>query len=203
MWIEFLVTSFVVVVVPGTGVIYTIGVGMSRGVSASVAAAAGCTCGIIPAMAAAIAGLAAVLHASAVAFQAIKWAGILYLLYLAWSVLRDKGSISFDTKSGSGSLRKVAMTGFLINILNPKLSIFFLAFLPQFVPAETLHPLAHMLLLSGIFMAMTFAIFVLYGAFAAKIRSHVEGTPSILAWMKRGFSLAFLMLAAKLAFETD
>jgi len=202
MWIEFLVTCFVVVIAPGTGVIYTIGVGLSRGALASGAAAAGCTCGIIPHMAAAIAGLAALLHTSAVLFQTVKWAGILYLLYLAFSILKDDGPIRFDAKSGSGSLRKVAVTGFLINILNPKLSIFFLTFLPQFVPSETLHPLGRMLTLSGIFMSMTFAVFICYGTFAAKIRSYVERTPSIIAWMKRGFAAAFFLLAGQLAFET-
>ncbi|KKL45082.1 hypothetical protein LCGC14_2359230, partial [marine sediment metagenome] len=190
------------VLAPGTGVIYTIGVGLSRGVAASVAAAAGCTCGIIPHMAAAIAGLTALLHTSAVIFQAVKWAGILYLLYLAWSILKDDGPIQFGAKPGTGSLRKVAVTGFLINILNPKLSIFFLAFLPQFVPSETLHPLGRMLTLSGVFMAMTFAVFICYGAFAAKIRAYVERTTSVIAWMKRGFAGAFVLLAGRLAFET-
>lgn len=201
MWVEFLLTCFVVVIAPGTGVIYTIGVGLSRGSAASIAAAAGCTCGIFPHMAAAIAGLAAVLHTSAVLFHMVKWAGILYLLYLAWSILKDDGPIGFNAGFETKSLRKVAVTGFLINILNPKLSIFFLAFLPQFVPSDMLHPLGRMLTLSGIFMAMTFAVFMSYGAFAAKIRSYVERTPSVIAWIKRGFAVAFVLLAGRLAFE--
>ncbi len=202
MWLEFLVTSLVVVLAPGTGVIYTIGVGLARGALASVAAAAGCTCGIIPPMAAAIAGLAAVLHTSAVLFQAVKWVGILYLLYLAWSILRDDGPIQFSAARNPSSLRKIAMTGFLINILNPKLSIFFLAFLPQFVPAEAVAPLPRMLALSGVFMAMTFLVFVCYGAFASRVRLYVQRTPSAIKWLKRGFSAAFLTLGARLAFET-
>ena len=202
MLVEFLVTSFIVVIAPGTGVIYTIGVGLSRGTAASVAAAAGCTCGIIPHMAAAITGLAALLHTSAVLFQAVKWAGILYLLYLAWSIWKDDGPIQFCPKTEVGSLRKLAFTGFLINILNPKLSIFFLAFLPQFVPSEIVHPVGRVLSLSGVFMAMTLAIFICYGAFAAKIRSYVERTPSVIGGMKRGFAAVFLLLAGRMAFET-
>jgi len=201
MWIEFSITSLIVVIAPGTGVIYTIGVGLSRGPAASFAAAAGCTFGIVPHMAAAIAGLAALLHTSAVLVQVAKWAGILYLLYLAWSILKEDGPIQFKSKPEKGPLRKVAVTGFLVNILNPKLSIFFLAFLPQFVPADIAHPLARMLLLSGIFMAMTFAVFVCYGAFAASIRAYVARTPSVIRWMKRSFSAAFVILAARLAFE--
>ncbi|MEM9232142.1 MAG: LysE family translocator [Pseudomonadota bacterium] len=201
MWIEFLITSLIVVIVPGIGVIYTIGVGLARGAAASFAAAAGCTCGIIPHMAAAIAGVAALLHASAVLFQTVKWAGILYLLYLAWSVLKDDGPIQFKSEREADPLGKVAVTGFLINILNPKLSIFFLAFLPQFVPAGIASPLARMLVLSGIFMAMTFAVFACYGACAARIRFYVQRTPAVIAWLKRGFSAAFLILCARLPFE--
>ncbi|MEY8828186.1 LysE family translocator [Sedimentitalea sp. XS_ASV28] len=202
MWVEFLITSLIVVVAPGTGVIYTVGVGLARGTAASFAAAAGCTCGIIPHMVAAIAGLAALLHTSAVLFQTFKWAGILYLLYLAWSIVKDDGPIQFKMESNAGPLRKVAVTGFLINILNPKLSIFFLAFLLQFVPADTPSPLAQMFVLSGIFMAMTFAVFICYGAFASRIRLYVQRTPSAIAWLKRGFSATFLMLGARLALET-
>lgn len=201
MWVEFLITSLIVVVAPGTGVIYTIGVGLARGAPASVAAAAGCTCGIIPHMAAAVAGLAALLHTSAILFQTFKWAGIFYLLYLAWSILKDDGPMQFDAGDDTGSFWNVALTGFLINILNPKLSIFFLAFLPQFVPAETGFPVMRMLFLSGIFMAMTFAVFICYGAFASKIRLNVQRTPSVIAWLKRGFACAFLVLGARLAFE--
>ena len=197
MWIEFLLTALIVVASPGTGVVYTIGVGLARGATASVAAAAGCTLGIIPHMAAAIAGLAALLHASALLFQTFKWAGILYLLYLAWSILKDDGPIQFRTEGNTDSFRKVAVTGFLMNILNPKLSIFFLAFLPQFVPADATSPLVRMLVLSGIFV-----VFVCYGAFASRIRLSIQRTPSVITWLKRGFSAAFLMLGARLALET-
>ena len=202
MWAEFLITSLIVVIAPGTGVIYTVGVGLARGTAASVIAAAGCTFGIMPHMAAAIAGLAALLHTSAVLFQTFKWVGILYLLFLAWSILRDDGPVQFKAEGDFGPLRNVAVTGFLVNILNPKLSIFFLAFLPQFVPADTSSPLAQMFVLSSIFMAMTFTVFICYGVFASKIRLYVLRTPSVTAWLKRGFSAAFLLLGVRLAIET-
>jgi len=201
MWIEYLITSFVVVLAPGTGVIYTIGVGLARGRTASLAAACGCTLGIVPHMTVAIAGLSALLHTSAALFQALKWAGILYLLYLAWTILKDEGAIQFDAPFEATSYRRVATTGFFINILNPKLSIFFLAFLPQFVPEDAASPVAHMLALSGVFMVMTLVVFICYGGCAAKVRDHVDRSPRLMTWMKRGFAATFVGLGIRLAVE--
>src|ERR1700761_8110649 len=159
MSFEFLITSFIVVISPGTGVLYTLATGLSRGSRASVVAAFGCTLGIVPHMAAAILGVAALLHASAVAFQTFKWLGVAYLLYMAWNALRERGALSVERSVGARSDLAVTIEGILINILNPKLSIFFFAFLPQFMDAGESHVLAPMLELSGAFMAMTFAVF--------------------------------------------
>jgi threonine/homoserine/homoserine lactone efflux protein len=198
--LEFLVTSFIVIVSPGTGVLYTLAAGLSRGAHASVVAAFGCTIGIVPHMAAAIMGLAALLHTSALAFQVFKYAGVAYLLYMAWSTLRERGALRVEKEVDARSAVKVTVTAILINILNPKLSIFFLAFLPQFVRADEPHPLARMLVLSAVFMLMTFVVFVGYGLFAASIRDHVISRPRVLTWMRRAFAGAFAALGAKLAF---
>jgi threonine/homoserine/homoserine lactone efflux protein len=198
--IEFLLTSFIVIVSPGTGVLYTLAAGLSRGSRASVVAAFGCTIGIVPHMAAAIMGLAALLHTSAVAFQTFKYLGVAYLLYMAWNTLRERGALKVEQEVGARSVVQVTVTGILINILNPKLSIFFLAFLPQFVSAGEPHPLARMLVLSGVFMLMTFVVFVGYGLFAASIRDHVISRPRVLTWMRRSFAAAFVALGARLAF---
>jgi threonine/homoserine/homoserine lactone efflux protein len=200
MSIEFLITSLIVVVSPGTGVLYTLAAGLSRGPRASVVAAFGCTLGIVLHMAAAIMGLAALLHASAVAFQTLKYLGVAYLLYMAWSALRERGALQVQPQVGARSSIQVIVSAILINILNPKLSIFFVAFLPQFVSAGEAHPLARMLELSSAFMVMTFAVFVGYGLFAAAIRSHVISRPRVLTWMRRVFAGAFVALGAKLAF---
>jgi len=198
--VEFLLTSFIVIVSPGTGVLYTLAAGVSRGSRASVVAAFGCTIGIVPHMIAAIMGLAALLHTSALAFQSFKYLGVAYLLYMAWNTLRERGALRVEKEVGARSAAQVTVTAILINILNPKLSIFFLAFLPQFVSAGELSPLSRMLVLSAVFMLMTFVIFVGYGLFAASIRDHVISRPRVVTWMRRTFAGAFAALGAKLAF---
>ncbi len=200
MTLAFLATCFIIVVSPGTGVVYTLATGISRGPRASVAAAFGCTLGIIPHLAAAIFGLAAVLQASAVAFEALKYAGVVYLLYMAWHVSRETGALNLQAPTVEHSATRIISKAILINILNPKLSIFFLAFLPQFIDAHGAHPLAQMLLLSGVFMLMTLIVFVGYGLFAASVRDHIVSRPRILTWMRRSFAGAFVMLGVKLAF---
>jgi len=199
MSIEFLLTSLIIVASPGTGVLYTLAAGLSRGPRASVVAAFGCTLGIVPHMAAAILGLAALLHTSALAFETLKYLGVAYLLYMAWNALKEKGALSLDKEIGPRSNTQVIVSAILINILNPKLSIFFFAFLPQFVSADELHPLSRMFELSGVFMLLTFAVFVGYGLFAASVRSHIVSRPRVLAWMRRTFAAAFVALGAKLA----
>jgi len=200
MTLSFLLTSLIVVASPGTGVLYTLAAALTGGSRASVAAAFGCTLGIVPAMTAAMLGLAAVLHTSAIAFAALKYCGVAYLLYMAWQALRETGALAVDTASSPRSNARVIATGFLINILNPKLSIFFLAFLPQFIAADEVHPLARMLELSGVFMAMTFAVFAVYGLFAASVRDRVVTRPKVMSWLRRSFAAGFALLGAKLAF---
>jgi threonine/homoserine/homoserine lactone efflux protein len=199
MSLDFLITSLIVVASPGTGVLFTLAAGLSRGARASVVAAFGCTLGIVPHMAAAIMGLAALLHTSALAFQILKYLGVAYLLYMAWSTLRERGALRVEREIGAGSDAHVVLTAILINILNPKLSIFFLAFLPQFVSAGEAHPLARMLELSGVFMLLTFVVFAVYGMFAAAVRDQVISRPRVLAWLRRSFAGAFAALGARLA----
>jgi threonine/homoserine/homoserine lactone efflux protein len=199
MTLSFFLTSLVVVASPGTGVLYTLAVALTKGSRASIAAAFGCTLGILPAMLAAMLGLAAVLHTSALAFSALKWLGVVYLLYMAWQALRETGALAIDRRLDERSARRVILTGFLINILNPKLSIFFLAFLPQFIAAGEASPLTLMLELSGAFMAMTFVVFVVYGLFAAGVRDRVVTKPAVMRWLRRAFAGGFALLGMRLA----
>jgi len=197
---EFLVTSLVVILLPGTGVVYTIAVGLGRGFKSSVAAALGCTFGIVPAAIASILGLAAIFHTSAVAFLVIKYLGVAYLFYMAWTIMRDDGLLNVNENRSKESHFRTAINGTLLNILNPKLSLFFLAFLPQFVPATKHGSILYMAYLAIVFMLMTFVVFVFYGAFASFARKYVIESPIAMLWLKRCFAGTFGLLGLRLAF---
>ncbi len=197
--LEFLITSLIVVLIPGTGVIFTVSTGIIQGRKASVFAALGCTTGIVPHLLATVLGLAAVLHTSAVAFQALKFAGVAYLFYIAYATWRDQSAFAIDGSSSASTAISLMTKAFLLNILNPKLTIFFLAFLPQFVEPAAASPLAQLLLLSGVFMAMTFAVFVVYGFLAHTFRKAVIESPRVQAWLRRSFAAAFVGLGVNLA----
>ncbi|SDH94842.1 Threonine/homoserine/homoserine lactone efflux protein [Pseudomonas benzenivorans] len=197
---DFLITSLIVVLIPGTGVLFTVSTGLILGKRASLFAALGCTAGIVPHLLATVLGLAAILHMSAVAFQVLKFAGVAYLLYLAYITWHDKQAFALEQSSTTTSAAGIAVKAFLLNILNPKLSIFFLAFLPQFVAPAAPSPLWQLLLLSAVFMAMTFAVFVIYGLLANAFRQAVVDSSRVQAWLRRGFSAAFAGLGVNLAF---
>ena len=197
--LDYLITSLIVVLIPGTGVVYTVSTGLVRGRRASFYAALGCTAGIVPHLLATVLGLAALLHMSALAFLLLKFAGMAYLFYLAVATWRDKQAFALDAPAAALDARGIVVKAFLINILNPKLSIFFLAFLPQFVATDAPSALPQLLLLSGVFMAMTFGVFVLYGVAAHVFRRAVIDSPTVQAWLRRGFSAAFAGLGINLA----
>lgn len=200
MTLTFLLTSLIIVATPGTGALFTIAAGVARGARASVLAAFGCTLGIVPHLAAAVTGTAALLRASGLAFEVVRIAGVAYLLYLAWAIWRDKGSLSLRKDSATRSPRQVITSAILLNLLNPKLTIFFFAFLPQFVPAHG--GVARLLVLSGVFMVMTFVVFAGYGVLAARLRLTVLTRPRVLRRMRQAFAVSFVALGAKLAVTT-
>ena len=201
MTLQFLITALVVVIAPGTGVIYTLAIGLGQGRRASAWAALGCTFGIVPHILAATLGLAAVLHASALLFQLVKFAGVAYLLYLAWQALKSDGTLSVRPDARAEPGLTVARRGALINILNPTLSIFFLALLPPFLSGNPATATAEMLGLGAAFMALTLAVFLLYGLFAAAARDRLLGSERIMRWLGRGFAAIFAALAGRLALE--
>jgi len=198
---QFLLTAFVVVIAPGTGVIYTLALGLGQGRRASVAAAFGCTFGIVPHLLAAILGLAAILHTSAVLFTVVKFAGVAYLLYLAWQAVRSDGALAIQPNRSRDADRHIARRGALINILNPKLSIFFLALLPPFLSGSPATATAEMLAMGAVFMAMTFVVFVAYGIFAAAARDYLLQSERAMRWLNRSFAAIFAALAGRLALE--
>ena len=201
MSFEFLLTSLIVVLIPGTGVIFTVSTGITQGRKASIYAALGCTAGIVPHLLATILGLAAIMHTSAIAFQTLKYAGVAYLLYVAYATWQDRSAFSLAETPAKSSARALIVRALLLNILNPKLTIFFLAFLPQFVEPNAPSPLSRLLLLSSVFMAMTFAVFVIYGFLAHAFRQTVVESAPVQSWLRRSFAAAFAGLGIHLAFS--
>ena len=199
--LQFLLTAFVVVIAPGTGVIYTLAIGLGQGRWPSIWAALGCTVGIVPHLLAATLGLAAVLHTSAVLFNMVKFAGVAYLLWLAWQAVRSGGALSVSAEKQAETGLRIARRGALINILNPKLSIFFLALLPPFLSGNPATATVEMALMGGVFMLMTFVVFTLYGVFAAAARTWLLGSERVMRWLKRSFAALFAALAGRLALE--
>ena len=198
--LDFLVTSLIVVLIPGSGVILTISTALVAGKRASLFTAIGCTAGIVPHLLASVLGLSAILHTSALAFQGLKFAGVAYLLYLAYATWRDRSAFAVDTRLPATSAGGLVLKACLLNILNPKLTIFFLAFLPQFISHDGTSPAMQMLGLSGVFMAMTFAVFVAYGLLANLFRKAVIESPQVQNWLRRSFAASFAALGLNLAF---
>jgi threonine/homoserine/homoserine lactone efflux protein len=196
---EFIVTSLIVVLVPGTGVVFCVSTGILQGRRAAVHAAFGCTLGIVPHLLASVLGLAALMHASALAFEVLKYAGVAYLFYLAFATWRDRASLAVDSAPRNAAPLAIVTKAILLNLLNPKLTIFFLAFLPQFIAPDAGAPLLHLFVLSSVFMAMTFGVFVAYGLLANAFRRHVIESPRLQAWLRRSFAGAFAVLGIQLA----
>ena len=199
MSVEFLLTALVVCLIPGTGVLYTIAIGLGLGFRAAAIAALGCTLGIVPHALASIAGLAALLHTSAFVFQVVKGLGLAYLLFMAWSMLREGGALEIRAARRSVPAFRLVRDGILLNLLNPKLSLFFLAFLPQFVPAASPAPTEALVGLALVFMALTLVVFLAYGAGAALARDYVISRPAVMRWLRRSFAASFAALGLRLA----
>jgi len=200
MTIEFLMTSLIVVLLPGTGALYTMAIALGHGARASIMAVTGCCLAIMFHIVASVVGLAALLHASALAFEIVRYLGAAWLLYMAWGILREGGALDIAPDRNRQKAGRIVLRGFLLNILNPKLSVFFLAFLPQFVPVGATAPTLHLLGLGMAFNAMTFVVFVAYGLAASRARSHVAARPRVMLWLRRSFAGVFGMLSLRLAF---
>ncbi|MER5703760.1 LysE family translocator [Micromonospora sp. NPDC002296] len=199
MTIAFLIAALVVVVTPGAGVLYTVATGMGWGRRAGLVAAVGCTLGVVPHLAVALVAVAALLHTAAPAFQALRYAGAAYLVWLGWTTLRDRGAADPDATRPAPSARQVVTGAVLTNLLNPKLTIFLVAFLPQFVGADDPHRLVRMLGLGSVLMVLTLVVYAGYGVLAGTVRDHVLGRPWVSTWLRRGFAGSFLAMGAALA----
>ena len=184
---------------PGAGSIYTISTGLFRGWRSSIAAAFGCTAGIIPHLLFSILVLSSVYEYSTETFQAIKYIGAVYLLYLSYSMWNESGGSEFSENSDQKKDKfKIILNAVFINLFNPKLSIFFLAFLPLFVSLESKFPVLQFIFLSIIFMLMTLIVFIIYGLFAHNVSKYFRQSGVLYIWTQRAFAVIFVILGAKL-----
>lgn len=196
---EFLLTSLVVVLIPGTGAVYTITTGLTLKWRASIAAAIGCTLGIVPHILASILGLSAILNMSAQVFSIIKLAGAAYLLYLAWNMWREAGTLDMNKKAAETNAFQIILKAITINLLNPKLTIFFFAFLPLFISKSTTSITLEMIRLSAVFMGLTLIVFALYGILASGISTYLVNSPKSVKRLQQVFAMALAGFAVKLA----
>jgi threonine/homoserine/homoserine lactone efflux protein len=201
MSVEFLLTSLVVVLIPGTGVLYTVSSSIGGGWRRGFFAAIGCTLGIVPHMLAAMLGLSAIMQAGSVVFEVVRYAGVIYLVFMGFSMIRDAGALPLDDGNASiDPMGPVVWRGILLNVLNPKLTVFFFAFLPQFLDASPglLDP--KLIGLGGIFMLMTLVVFAVYALASAAIRDLVLAAPVARRWIERALGALLIGFAARLAF---
>lgn len=196
---EFLLASLIVVLIPGTGVVYTITTGLTLKWRASIAAAIGCTLGIVPHILASILGLSALLNMSAHVFSVLKLAGAIYLLYLAWNMWREAGTLELQKKSTETRAIQIIIKAIAINLLNPKLTIFFFAFLPLFASRNSASPTMEMIVLSAVFMAITFIIFALYGILASGVSAYLMNSAKAVKRLQRTFAVILAGFAVNLA----
>ncbi len=199
MELDFFLTSLIVIISPGPGALLTVAAGLSGRTVAVLATALGCTLGIIPHLLAAITGLASLLNTSATAFELVRYVGAAYLLYMGWATWRSTMTLEVMPDAPTRSAGERIAEAVLVNLLNPKLSLFFLTFLPQFIAPTESHPTWRMAQLSMVFMALTFAVFMGYGIFASRFRNRILQRPNVLQWLQRGFAAAFIGLGTKLA----
>ena len=198
MSIEYFLTVLIVCLAPGIGVVYKLSVALGQGLRAGIWASVGCTLATLVHLGVAMAGLAAVLHSSAVLFQAVKFAGVGYLMWMAWGTLKGQGGLELRAAEPE-SIARIVRRGVTLNLLNPKIPMFFMAFLPQFMaPTDGVDVMAA---LGSGFAAMTFAVFVGYAALAASGRQAVLSRPAVMTWLRRAFAASFAALGLRLAME--
>jgi threonine/homoserine/homoserine lactone efflux protein len=201
MSIEFLLTSLVVAAIPGTGVVYTVSSSIGGGRRRGLVAAIGCTLGIVPHILAAMLGLSAIMQAGSVVFEVVRYAGVAYLVFIGVSMIRDAGALQLEDRNGSiEPTGRVVWRAILLNLLNPKLTLFFFAFLPQFLDASRGPLDMSVIWLGAVFMLETLAVFAVYACASAAVRNLVLAVPVLRQWIERSLGALLIGFAAKLAF---
>lgn len=200
--LTFILTSVIIIVLPGTGVVYTISEGLSHGRRAGLEAAFGCTLGILPHLAASTALSSLLMTMSPRAFALMKAAGAAYLLWMAAGMIFSGAGPSFASAAPRMARAQIIRRGILINLLNPKLTLFFFAFLPQYAVSASGSYAAQCLGWGAAFMALTFIVFAGYALLAASAQRFISGSPKRALAVQRLFGCAFAAFAAQLAMSS-
>ena len=203
MSVEFVLTSFVVAAIPGTGVVYTIASSIGGGWRRGLFATIGCTLGVVPHLLAAMLGLSGVMQTGSVVYETVRWVGVAYLVYMGISMIRQGDVLELDDDArhdAAGSMIRVVRRGILLNLLNPKLTLlFFFAFLPQFLDTPPALLDARLIGLGAVFMFATFVVFVGYAYASAVMRDLVLSVPAVRRWLHRCLGSLLVGFAARLA----
>ena len=199
--LAFLLTSLVVAAIPGTGVFYTVSSSIGGGWRRGIVAAFGCTLGVVPHLLAALLGLSGVMQVGAQVFEVIRYAGVAYLVFMGVTMIRDRRGdlLTGGAMSSPALARAVVRRGVLLNLLNPKLTLFFFAFLPQFLGSSPDAHVGKLLVLGAIFMLVTFVVFAIYAYAGALLRDRVLGAPVARQWFQGVLGTLLIGIGVKLA----
>ncbi len=198
MTAEFLLTSLVLALLPGPGVIYVLSTGVAQGARAAVLGVAGCLLGATPYLAAAAAGVDRHVTENALVFEIVKWAGVGYLVFLGIRTWRDRRRYEIRGDHPARSVVQLLLFGALLSLLNPKLPIFFYGFLPRFLSPDR----DNVLLLSLTFLAVVGLVYAGYGLLAGFLGQRMLAGPKASSWARRVFASCYGLLAARLALQT-
>jgi threonine/homoserine/homoserine lactone efflux protein len=198
-WLLFLAASVAVIATPGQDMILVMSRSITHGTRAGVATAAGVSLGLIVHTALATLGLGALLRTSEWLFTAIKFVGAAYLLYLGAQLLLTRTAQLTATASARQTQLRLFATGAASNISNPKIAVFYFAFLPQFVSPGTSHATLTIFTLGVVFAGLTFLIKGPVALFAGRLSSWFQSRPNALIWLYRFSGLVMVGLAVRLA----
>jgi threonine/homoserine/homoserine lactone efflux protein len=200
-WLLFVATSLIIISTPGQDMVLVMSRSVAQGASAGVLTAAGVSTGLVGHTLLATLGLGAVLKSSAWLFVALKLLGAAYLIYLGLALLRSKrAALDLQTRTPH-SLGRLFADGALSNLANPKIAVFYFAFLPQFVPPGAASPTLVVLVLGLVFAALTFLIKGPVGVFAGLLSAWLRSRPAVLLGFNRFTGLVLIALGVKLAFD--
>lgn len=200
-WLLFIIASLVLIVTPGQDMILVMSRSIAQGAAAGVATAAGVSLGLVGHTLLATLGLGAILRTSEWLFLALKLAGAAYLVYLGLQLLRTRDHELAVAAGAPRSLRRLFLDGALSNVSNPKIAVFYFAFLPQFVRPGAAHPTLSVFVLGLLFAALTFLVKGPVGLAAGVLSGWLRSRPRVLAWLYRSSGAVLVGLGLKLAFE--